>query len=458
MANSISHAAERMAFSVALDGLTKYAKKERTKGYVQLVNMVEKVLGDGWAPETYEALRKGLGTDGKWSAFLDKVMDTVDPHVLKMIMLNAGYESGFRGFRETQKKGRELGCRIPWIILFDPTSACNLHCTGCWAAEYGNRLNLSFADMDSIVTQGKELGIHAYFMTGGEPLVRRDDIIRLCEKHQDCAFMAFTNGTLVDDAFCREVKRVGNLMFSLSVEGFAAATDSRRGQGTFDRVMQAMDIMHKYGLIYGTSICYTSANYKAVTDDAFLDMLIDKGCLYSWYFHYMPVGNDASLELLPTPEQREYMYHRVREIRDWQGGKSIFTMDFQNDGEFVGGCIAGGKYYCHINPNGDVEPCVFIHYSGANIHEKSLLECLRQPLFREYQAEQPFNKNMLRPCPMLENPEKLRGIVEKTGAVSTDLQSPESCAHLCGKCESYAAAWSSCAGRLWQEEHPAAKG
>ena len=56
-------------------------------------------------------------------------------------------------------------------------------------AEYGNRLNLSFEDMDRIVTQGKELGIYLYFFTGGEPLVRKDDIIRLCEKHDDCGSM-----------------------------------------------------------------------------------------------------------------------------------------------------------------------------------------------------------------------------------------------------------------------------
>lgn len=78
-------------------------------------------------------------------------------------------------------------------------------------------------------------------------------------------------------------------------------------------------------------------------------------------------------------------------------------MDFQNDGEFVGGCIAGGRNYCHINPNGDVEPCVFIHYSGANIKEVSLLDALRQPLFMAYRDHQPFNCNHLKPCPMLEN-------------------------------------------------------
>lgn len=158
-------------------------------------------------------------------------------------------------------------------------------------------------------------------------------------------------------------------------------------------------------------------------------------------------------DLLLTPEQREYMYHRIREIRGFEGGKPIFVFDFQNDGEFVGGCIAGGRFYCHINPNGDVEPCVFIHYSNANIHDKPLLECLSQPLFRAYQMGQPFNENDLRPCPMLENPEALQKIVHATDAKSTDMQSPETVESLCGKCEAYAKCWAPEAEKL-KEANP----
>ena len=168
------------------------------------------------------------------------------------------------------------------------------------------------------------------------------------------------------------MQRVGNLSLSISLEGFEEVNDLRRGEGVFDRVMKAMDLLKKYGLIFGTSICYTSKNISTVTSDEFLDMIIEKGCRFTWYFHYMPVGNDASVDLLPTMEQRKYMYHRVREIRGATGGKQIFAMDFQNDGEFVGGCIAGGRNYFHINANGDVEPCVFIHYSSANIHDVTL--------------------------------------------------------------------------------------
>ena len=340
-------------------------------------------------------------------------------------------------------------CNIPWLLLIDPTSACNLHCTGCWAAEYGHTMSLTYDELDSIITQGKELGIYLYMYTGGEPLVRKADIIKLCEKHNDCAFHAFTNGTLVDDAFCEEMDRVGNLSLSISLEGYEEVNDGRRGQGVFDKVMKAMDTLKAHGQIFGTSICYTRANIDTVTSDEFLDMIINKGCRYAWYFHYMPVGNDAAVELLPTKEQREYMYHRIREIRGKEGGKQIFAFDFQNDGEFVGGCIAGGRNYCHINPNGDVEPCVFIHYSGANIKEVSLLDALRQPLFMAYREGQPFNENHLRPCPMLENPEKLREMVEKTGAKSTDMQSPENVEHLCAKCDAYAAEWKEKAEEIW---------
>ena len=454
MANKIVHAAQRKAFELVLDTVGKKAVSNRKEGYLGVVNAIAKLNGDTWPESAYEKLRKAFASDGKWTQYFNNLLDHVDLDFLKGMFMSIGFEGAFTGFRETRKLSEKLGTGIPWIILFDPTSACNLHCKGCWASEYSRQLNLSWEDMDRLVTEGKELGIHAYIMTGGEPMVRKKDVIRLAEKHSDCAFMLFTNGTLVDQQFCDDMRRCKNIILSMSIEGFEEATDARRGEGVFRKVMDAMELLRKNGLVYGTSICYTSQNYKAVSSDEFYDFLIDKGVAFTWYFHYMPVGMDAVPELIPTPEQREYMYHRIREVRAWEGGKPIFWMDFQNDGEFVSGCIAGGKYYCHINPNGDVEPCVFVHYSGANIHEKSLLECLQQPLFKHYQANQPFNSNLLQPCPMLENPEKLKAIVKASGAHSTDMTEPETVEHLCGKCERYAEEWAPYAKKLWAESHP----
>lgn len=446
--------AERAAFSLAADKVLKYMNKtdDRTKALLKLVDLTENFAKDRFQPGSYEAARKMIqDPDNKWVQYLNRLLDEVDPHVLKTTALNLGFDAMLYGTKLMHESREKYQCNIPWLILMDPTSACNLKCTGCWAAEYGHLLNLSFEDMDRVITQGKELGIYLYMLTGGEPLVRKKDVIRLCEKHNDCVFHAFTNGTLVDDEFCQEMQRVGNLSLSISLEGYEEVNDGRRGKGVYQKVMHAMDLLKTYGLIFGTSICYTRANIETVTSDKFLDMIIEKGCRYAWYFHYMPVGNDAALDLLPTKEQREYMYHRIREIRGLTGGKQLFAFDFQNDGEFVGGCIAGGRNYFHINANGDAEPCVFIHYSGANIRKNTLLEILKQPLFMAYYNNQPFNENHLRPCPMLENPEILQRIVKESGAKSTDLQSPESAEHLCEKCKAYAKNWKPCADKLWAE-------
>ena len=292
------------------------------------------------------------------------------------------------------------------------------------------------------------MGIYFYVYTGGEPLVRKKDLIRLCEKHSDCVFLCFTNSTLIDEEFADEMLRVGNFVPAISLEGFEEATDGRRGQGVFQKVRKAMELLRRKKLVYGISCCYTSANYESIASEEFYDSLIEMGAYFVWYFHYMPVGNDAVPELMPTPTQRTGVYEKIRRYR---ATKPLFALDFQNDAEYVGGCIAGGHRYLHINANGDIDPCVFIHYSDSNIRQKTLLEALRSPMMMAYHDNQPFNDNMLRPCPMLENPEKLRMMVEKANAHSTDMQSPETVEHLCAKCDKYAADWTPVADKIWKE-------
>lgn len=166
----------------------------------------------------------------------------------------------------------------------------------------------------------------------------------------------------------------------------------------------------------------------------------------------MPVGNNAVPELMPTVEQRKKMVEQIRWLRSNACDIGFFPMDFQNDGEAVGGCIAGGRNYFHINSSGDAEPCVFIHFSNTNIHDHSILEMLQSPLFMEYHKGQPFNDNHLRPCPMLENPEILRQLVARSGAHGTNEESEESVEHLCAKCDQYAKEWGKTADEIWESQ------
>ena len=457
MANNgttLAHKIERKSVELVVEKFLKDAEKDREREIDKVINLAKKFYGDDYKKEDYDRYIKMFeDPNGRWMKMINSFLDYCNPNVAKTFIMNFVYESLLYSTKQIRKNRVKYDCNIPWLILFDPTDACNMHCVGCWSGEYGHKHNLSYEDMDKIVTQGKELGIHFYMMTGGEPLVRKNDILKLAEKHYDCEFSLYTNSSLIDDDFCKEVQRVGNIVFQLSIEGTPETNDSRRGDGHYQMVMNAMDLLKKYGILFGTSICYTRANIDAVTNDEFIQMLADKGAKYGFFFHYMPVGNAAVKELLPTPEQRTYMIKRIRELRDFNKYPDLtfFPMDFQNDGEFVGGCIAGGRNYFHINSAGDAEPCVFIHYSNANIHDSSILEILQSPLFMAYHYNQPFNENHLRPCPMLENPQELRKLVKETGAHSTDLASPEDVEHLCEKCDDYAKEWKPVADEIWDK-------
>lgn len=451
---SLAHAAERTAFSVAIDGFLKHLDKQddRTETYLKLVDLTKKFWGkEGTNEETLNKVKQNIKDNGRWIQFLNRVVDETDPHVAKTLLLNLGYEAFFRGTKMIRANRVKYDCNIPWLILFDPTDACNMHCKGCWSGTYGHKNNLTYEEMDRIITQGKELGVYLYMLTGGEPLVRKKDVLRLAEKHNDVEFAIFDNSTLIDEDFCKELVRLGNIIMLLSIEGTPETNDARRGEGHYAAAMRAMDLLKEHGIIYGTSICYTSQNIEAVTSDDFLRMIADKGARFGFYFHYMPVGKNAAPELMPTPEQRKKMIERIRYVRSDKCDIGFFPMDFQNDGDYVGGCIAGGRNYFHINASGYAEPCVFIHFSDSNIREKSILQILQSPLFMEYRKGQPFNRNHLRPCPMLENPQLLRGMVERTGAKGTNSEADETVEELCAKCDDYAEKWKPVAEEEWKE-------
>jgi len=389
-----------------------------------------------------------LDESSVWHTFARNLVQEVDKKCIMKFVEGFIINTHLVGNERRQAIEKKYDCNVPWTILIDPTSACNLSCTGCWAAQYGSRHNLSYETLDSVVREGKEIGMYFYIFSGGEPLVRKKDIIRLCEAHQDCYFFAFTNGTLVDDELCDDMLRVGNFALAFSIEGDEEATDMRRGKGTYRKVIEAMERMKAHRLLFGYSTCYHRYNTESVGSDEFVDDMIARGCRFAWNFTYMPVGKDARTDLMATPEQRAYMYRRINEIR---ATKPIFAMDFWNDGEYANGCIAGGKRYLHINAAGDVEPCAFIHYSNVNIHDVSLLDALRSPLFMAYRRNQPFNGNMLRPCPLLDNPEMLAAMVKESGARSTDMEAPENVDVLCAKTAPAAKAWAEVADRLWAE-------
>src|SRR6056297_307841 len=444
--NAIKRSTERLLVEEGI----RYLDKDPVRNLGKMIGLGSKIAAEGDNKKVMKAVSKEWNNkEGNTRKFMEKALSELHPNVRRKLIKNFVLNSYLYGRQDAKRAEEENDCNIPWAVLMDPTTRCNLKCIGCWAAEYDKNDELDFETLDRIIRQGKEIGTYMYIYSGGEPTMRKKDILRLAEIHDDCMFLAFTNGTLIDEPFAKDVQKLGNIAFAISVEGFEKETDMRRGKGTFKKVVRAMDTLKRHGILFGFSTCYHSKNTEMVGSDEYIDFVADKGCLFGWYFTYMPLGKDADTSLIASSGQRAHMYRRVREIRS---GKPIFVLDFWNDGEYVNGCIAGGRNYLHINANGDVEPCAFIHYSNVNIKDVSLLDALKSPIFMQYRRQHPFNRNHLRPCPMFDNPEKLVEMVKESDAHSTqpaDMETPE---ELFCKCEKPASDWAPLADNLWEDK------
>ena len=404
---------KKAATEFALDKAVHYVAHDPERNLFTLLDFASRVAT---RPEHKDSIRKLREHFQSQPLILEQAKRLAkNPKMLSKFMTNWVASNMLVGKTVRENLSRELGVAVPTLILVDPTSACNLRCPGCWAGEYKKTDSLEPELLDRIFSEAKELGIYWIVFSGGEPFAYKP-LLDLVANHPDMGFMAYTNGTLIDEKTADRLAELANFSPAFSLEGWREQTDARRGAGTFDKVMQAMDLLRERGVLFGASVTVTRDNVELLFSDAFIDFLVEKGVVYEWSFHYIPVGRNPDVNLMLTPEQRAWLARRVPQLRR---EKPILIADFWNDGEAVKGCIAGGRFYFHINAAGEVEPCAFAHFAVDNIRGKSLKEVLQNPLFKAYQKRQPFNGNHLAPCPIIDRPQALRDIVAESGAHPT---------------------------------------
>jgi MoaA/NifB/PqqE/SkfB family radical SAM enzyme len=308
---------------------------------------------------------------------------------------------------------KEYGIIPPSFLVISPGKACNLHCTGCYADSSMTAEKLDWEIVDRLITEARTLwGTRLYVFSGGEPFAYRSKgkgILELMESHPDCVFIMFTNGTLINEKVSQRLAYAGNVLPAISVEGWKERTDARRGEGVFDRILEAMKALRSDRVPFGISLTGTCQNAEEILSEAFIDFFQQQGALYAWLFQYMPIGRSYTLDLLPSPEQRVWMWRRSWEIvRD----RRMFIADFWNSGTACDGCLSAGGHgrggYFYIDWNGAVSPCVFLPYSPTNINDVyarggTLNDVWNEPFFhriRKWQLDHNHkNGNGMAPCP-----------------------------------------------------------
>ena len=148
MSNSIKDSAQAFAVNQVL----KYVDSNPQEAFPRLLDWADKFDKDDLYLTQRQTIRKIMDDpDSNWMRLINSFWTDIDAEVRKVFFRNFIVNASLLGSRKQIANREKYGCNIPWAILMDPTSACNLHCTGCWAAEYGNRLNLTYEELDDII-------------------------------------------------------------------------------------------------------------------------------------------------------------------------------------------------------------------------------------------------------------------------------------------------------------------
>jgi len=418
-----------------------------TENLIRLTYLAEKIPHKESYREKIRWIRTLFQTDHPGLTIARRVLNETHPHHRKKLISNFIINQLLVGTNRRKAFEAERGFYPPDAMLISPTMRCNLNCYGCYSGVYSQE-DLPYEVLDRLMGECKEMGIHLVMMTGGEPFLRQD-LFDLFEKHEDMMFQVYTNATLIDEKMIDRFVALGNVAPAISLEGLREETDGRRGQGRFDRTLQVMDGLREAGILFAVSTTQTSRNHDVLTSDAFVDFLVEKGCILLWNFHYVPIGRNPDLSLMVTPDQRCWARERLAYFR---ATKPMLFVDFWNDGCLTQGCIAAGRKYFHVNAQGDVEPCIFCHFASDNIKEKSLMEALNSPLFREMRSRQPFSENLFRACLLIDHPEQGREIALRHAKYFTHEGAEQLFTDFAPAIDRYSEAYGKIAEAAWKEK------
>ncbi len=331
-----------------------------------------------------------MGNEFDLAGYLTNSVETIVKEAVKASLSNpkesvfmARYALSSRKSSKLRQESEKKGEHIPPFLIASITSRCNLHCEGCYSRAVAMSYDETPKDPVDAETWGKlfreaaDLGIAFIFLAGGEPLLCRE-VIEKAAKVPEIMFPVITNGTLLRGDYLNLFDKNRNLLPVISIEGNEETTDQRRGKGIYQIIEKAMNALNEKGIPFGVSITVTNENLKETLSQEFVDGLYKKDCKVVIYIEYVPAEKNTKY-LAPGAKQREEMGEQLLKLRNHYD--DLILVSFPGDEGKFGGCLATGRGFFHINPQGGAEPCPFSPYSDVNVAEVGIAKTLHSKLF-----------------------------------------------------------------------------
>jgi MoaA/NifB/PqqE/SkfB family radical SAM enzyme len=311
----------------------------------------------------------------------------------------------------TRSRWDKQGVPVPPILIFSITNQCNLECKGCYQRQFHpeTEKELSADKLREITEEAYSLGINFFVIAGGEPLLR-PEMLEITQEFRDIIFLVFTNGMLIDKPMIRQFKKQKNVIPLISLEGDAEDTNERRGEGTYEHVVDIMGQLKKNNTFFGTSIALTRPNFESVTDPTFIQEMADEGCKFFLFLDYTPT-QEGTEDWVLLDDQRQQVMDLVKSFRKRFSALFIGVPWDEMD---VGGCLSAGRGFVHVNAKGDVEPCPFAPISDKNLGNVSLKNALQSEFLMRIREIPELSKYTGGGCALWKNRERVLTLFEQS--------------------------------------------
>lgn len=348
-----------------------YLEKDPEKNLPEIMNWFDRNVDSSVLTLQRKAFKNVIDdADSVWYNLMLTVWTDIDFGIRKKLFENILINANAEAAPKAQHNREKYGCNIPWAITIELEE------------EGEHKSAMTFDDWDDVIEQAKELGTFIFVIKGGSTKEREQELIALCNKHEECEFFFVTQGDEVDSDLADEVLRVQNLVIALQIE----ADESP------EKIAEITGIMREKKLAYVAIAEYDKETQDHFATSEFYDILAE---------------NRVKVALLMSDlsDEEDTLYPKMVKYRS---EKPVFAINFCKDRWITNGCMAGGRYHCHINAFGDVEPCFFLHKSDTNLKEHKLIDAFKAPLFMEFKGE-------IGSCPITDKAmaEKLRNRADK---------------------------------------------
>ncbi len=336
------------------------------------------------------------------------------------LLIKFAYNLGWKGLGAVSayKKRLKKGELFPAFIMISITDNCNFNCQGCWITVDNSIPGMKPDILNNIIESSKKKGSYFFGILGGEPFMY-PELLSVIESHPDCYFQIFTNGSLITDDKAKKIRKLSNVSPLISVEGLQEVSDIRRGaSNVYNRTLTGIEACTKNKLITGVAASICKSNYKELVNEQFVNSCIKKGIHYLWYYIYRPVGSRPTPELTLSEEEILGLRQFMVNIRP---KAPIMIIDTYWDHKGNALCPGAMGISHHINPSGDIEFCPPVQFASENVGDgKSLDRIIENSNFlKQLRIEIP---KITRGCILLDNPEKLKELVEKLEAYDSTIR------------------------------------